>query len=340
MPAVLSKGLNHALPLRQDLHLNTWTKKEKQILMDIKPTMQMQNYKKGITDDSKIGVIMACQRAMLKRNFIRTSKAIEKKWRTMGLSSLPFNPSLHERPSEVSSNCWMLAQDAIAQRVLGEFSNTERGVQVDELFYALKDYGIPEKRTKCARIIRDLFPMNVSKWRRWSNEEKAVGKDIMTEHIAHLADLMWRLNYQVRLLPWGSEGPYTPGNTSLIRIGGKITPMHQWTCLEVLLLDMIDTEMPNKSGYELRAMISERHLTKLNIERTPRVCGTRLERTQKKREITELDDKDETAELPVKRSRTTVTPPENTSLPIPGLYEILYVVLVVFESCWAQLHAV
>ena len=78
--------------------------------------------------------------------------------------------------------------------------------------------------------------------------------------------------------------------------------MHRWTCPELLLLDMLNMGMPDELSNELEAIISEWLLAKLNIERTLRVCGTRLERIRKKREISGLDEEDERAELPTKRS--------------------------------------
>jgi hypothetical protein len=81
----------------------------------------------------------------------------------MGLTSLPLNPNISESPSEISVDRWDLVQEAIAERILGGFGNVERGVQVDELFNALRNAGIPEKRRACARIIRDLIPMNHTK---------------------------------------------------------------------------------------------------------------------------------------------------------------------------------
>ena len=93
-----------------------------------------------------------------------------------------------------------LVQEAIARRVLGEFSDTERRAQVDESFKALQDSGIPEKRIVSARMMRDLSPINNIKWRRWSNEEKAVGRDIMAEHTAQSG----KISAQGRIVEYAS----------------------------------------------------------------------------------------------------------------------------------------
>jgi hypothetical protein len=65
MPAVLGEGLNHAFPLRQELQLNTWKKKERQVLIDTQLTVQSQNNNKALKDHRKTGIVIAYQTALI-----------------------------------------------------------------------------------------------------------------------------------------------------------------------------------------------------------------------------------------------------------------------------------
>jgi len=296
MPIVAWEGLNHAFPLGQSLHLNAWTRMERQILITVQTTQMAHD-----------NINIKCQEELAKNGFLRSRRAIQCKRRKMELTAISSVPSRNENSSEDSVFCWSLVEESISTRIVGEFYDQGRGFQVDTLFEALLWKGQPRRRRECAAIIRDLFPRRVQLWRPWSDYERAIAIDVLAKKGPNCStsELAIALSDAINT-SCGTRRSISSCASYIPRLK-QATP-HKWTGKELAIFNLVEMEHHDKSTSELGSLLSRRLLADLNIDRKPSTCTVKIQEIRRYRELAgEAEDEDDATEATMKESTATFT---------------------------------
>jgi hypothetical protein len=271
MQPVTWESFNHAFPLRQTLSINAWKERERQILIDT----QM------ISRDGHINV--NCQDALLKEGFVRTVRAVERKRGDMGLWRS--RDAVVSTEDTASDNLATL-QEKVAERIVGKFRDLPRGVKVDEFRVALSGAGVQKSVSACGKILHELFPDAYGRAdHRWTDPQKAKAAHIKAKHdvngkrsemAGELVEALkfireprsFRSYYFYFTTRWPEESPQGWSG---------------WSDRERDLLETVESSHPALSAKVLGPILSERLLADLKLERTPKACIRKIERTRKKR---------------------------------------------------------
>ena len=262
---VLWKGLNHAFHLRQGLRLAFWRKKEKAILTEATSKLS-----------SSTQINISCQEALSAEEFRRSIPGIYHKRRQMRLCDASTVAVTNDTTAD------KVKQIDIAERVVEELGDKDRGAQVDGFRRALMEAGIQKSYVDCQKMIRDLIPNVIKRDRLWCDAEKTVTAAIKAKHGSRAN----RQQMARELLQTLIEIEYQRPVSACVRFFEINLPgehsRSDWTPEEEELLNAVESEHPGLAPKSLGKISQQRLHADLDTSRTSKACVSHIERKRKK----------------------------------------------------------